>query len=182
MSQDRIETTHHGGAARKGLNVKQPSASNEKSAAVKAPPIKGKRNLILAIIGALVLLLVIYYLLLVYFPPRPPAIRITVIPPYDTVGGPTSSAVIAGEVSGVTPENFRVVIYALTVNTWYVQPTSDNSRTEIQPDGSWSKNIHTGVRYAALLVRPDFSPLETTSSLPTRTAGVVAATEVEGKR
>jgi hypothetical protein len=111
-----------------------------------------------------------------------PAIHITVVPAYDPVGGPNSKAHIAGEVKGVIPENYRVVIYALTIRTWYVQPTTAEPLTRIQPDGTWSANIQTGIRYAALLVPPDYNPLYTTSDQPNRMKGVVVATEVEGRR
>jgi hypothetical protein len=110
-------------------------------------------------------------------------VRITIIPPYDPVGGRNSKAHIAGEVSGVTPENYRVVIYALT-NMWYIQPTMTAPLTIIQPDGKWSADIQTGTNYAALLVHPDYNPLYTTDSNnePSSIGDVVAATKVEGKR
>lgn len=114
--------------------------------------------------------------------PRPPAtVTITVIPPYSEFGGSTTNESIAGEVSGVSPENYRVVIYALTT-TWYVQPMQAEPLTEIRPDGKWEAATHTGKRYLALLVRPDFSPPSPTATPPTRLKGVVAWAEVEGKR
>ena len=140
------------------------------------------RNVAIVLGIGVVVAVVSAYWHFVYKPATRPAIHITVVPPYDPVGGPTSNTRIAGTTSGVTPEDFRVAIYALTQKTWYVQPTSAKPLTEIQPDGSWSANIQTGIRYAALLVRPDYFPPPTTTNHPAGMAGVVAATEVEGKR
>lgn len=110
-------------------------------------------------------------------------ISITHVPPYDEVGGPDSKAYIAGTVSGVAPENYRVVIYALTLTTWWVQPKAGNSLTTIDPKtGKWSAYIHTGIKYAALLVKSDYDPLYTTANQPSRLGGVVAATEVDGRK
>lgn len=162
-----------------GLNVKLPGANDEEGAAAKGRRIKSVRNVRIGILGALVLLVIAYWLF-VYKPPTPPTIHITVIPPYSE-GGPDSNVHIAGGVSGVTPGDFQVVIYSLTNKTWYVQPMDVDDRTTIQANGTWSADIHGGMRYAALLVRPSFSALKTTPNL-TRMVGVVAMAEVEGKR
>lgn len=111
--------------------------------------------------------------------PTPIQIAITQIPPSGS--GSDSQARISGTVSGVRPDDYRVVIYSFT-NMWYVQPATNDPKTEINPDGSWSADIHNGTRYAALLVPRDYNPPVTTSSLPTRMAGVVAATEIDGRR
>jgi TIR domain-containing protein len=116
--------------------------------------------------------------------PTPQTIRIliTEVPPYDA-GGRDSTAPIAGKVVGARPQDYRIVIYSLTVTgTWYVQPTIAEPKTPIGPDGSWSADIHKGMRYVILLVPPDFQPPDTMSQSPTRTSGVVASKEIDGKR
>jgi hypothetical protein len=174
-----LDTTLPGDSEEK-FNVKRPGANDQKSPPAKALSIRSLRNIKIAIIGALVMLGIGYWLF-VYKPPNPPSIRITGIPPYDAEGGTNSSTRIAGEVSGVTPDDFAVVIYSLTKKTWYVQPTDAQPRTKIQPDGTWSAEIHGGIKYAALLVSPSFSPPATTPNYLDSTVGVVAATEVDGK-
>jgi hypothetical protein len=109
-------------------------------------------------------------------------VRITVIPPSDSVGGPDSDASIAGEVSVVPPGDYRVVVYALTVNVWWVQPTTADPLTKIGAGGKWEAKTHRGTRYAALLVPADFNPPGQTPTLPTRQEGVLASFEVEGKK
>jgi hypothetical protein len=116
-------------------------------------------------------------------PPHDGTIRITVELPYDPTGGPGSSADIAGEVSGISPDNFhdfRVVIYARTDN-WYVQPTADDPYTEIDA-GKWSATIHTGTEYAALLVKPTFTPRNKIPVLPSVGGDVIAKDVVKGRK
>jgi hypothetical protein len=139
-----------------------------------------RRTVILAI-SAMVLVCVLLAVswLFVHQPPSSPAIQITVIPRSDPEGGPKKNAYIAGTVSGVIPEDFRVVIYSLTT-TWYVQPLTENPWTGIRRDGSWSTNIKTGSRYAALLVPKQFPTPDPTTNSPSSLPGVIAATEVEG--
>lgn len=104
-----------------------------------------------------------------------PAIRITEVPTYDPVGGPVALEGIAGDVSGVDPKNFRIVLYAFTDN-WYVQPYVMAPFTEIDPDGKWRTQSHLGSRYAALLVKPTFHPRSIAPSLPGVGDDVVAIT------
>lgn len=111
-----------------------------------------------------------------------PAISVTVTPPYDPVGGTDSSATIAGKASVARPDDYRIVIYSLTLHTWYVQPTQAEPLTRIGADGKWEAEIHTGIRYAALLVERDYKPPGTTTTRPALLPGVVAAAEMEGKR
>lgn len=109
-----------------------------------------------------------------------PSVRITMIPPYDPVGGPDSSAQIAGDVSGVSQSGFRIVLYAYT-NTWYVQPLEAAPFTTISQGGKWSTWTHTGTQYAALLVRPSFTPPKKPYALPDLGGDVVAVSTVMGK-
>lgn len=117
-----------------------------------------------------------------------PVINITVIPIYDKAGGTGSSAYIEGTVSGVNPNDYWVVIYSLT-DQWYIQPQIEHPYTGIRADKVWSANIHTGTRYAALLIRKDavngskFSLSSPTGVRPgIGNPGIVAETEIEGKR
>lgn len=110
-------------------------------------------------------------------------IRFTVIPPYDEKGDDTTpQEPIAGVALGVAPGNYRVVVYALTLNTWWVQPTSVESLTEIGEGGKWAAKTHRGTRYAALLVPADFTPPSRTTTLPSERQGALASAEVNGKR
>lgn len=115
--------------------------------------------------------------------PTPQRVQITIneVPPYDPVGGPASRARIAGKVSGVRQEDYSVVIYSFT-KLWYVQPRTDHPNTQFDSDGNWSAEIQTGTRYAALVVPRHHTPPFTTTISPTQLDGVVASTEVEGKR
>lgn len=117
-----------------------------------------------------------------WFRPSTPSIRIVVVPSYDPVGGSHTAERITGEVSGVSPEDYRVVIYSLTLTTWFVQPTEAEPLTKIGPGGKWEARIHTGVRYAALLVRADYDPRSRSSTHPARMDGVAAWAEAEGRR
>jgi hypothetical protein len=110
-----------------------------------------------------------------------PVIRITLVPPYDPVGRPTSSAEIEGRVEALDPTSFRVVIYAFT-DIWYVQPIAAAPFTEIGQDGSWSTWTHTGTQYAVILVKPTFQPQSSTHNLPAVGGDVVAITIVTGKK
>ncbi len=108
-------------------------------------------------------------------------IVITEVPPYDPVGDRNSQAHIAGKVLGARPENYSIVIYSLTT-VWYVQPATIDPKTQIGPDGTWRADIHTGTRYAVLLIPQTYEPPDKTSQSPTRLSGVVASEEIEGKR
>lgn len=110
-----------------------------------------------------------------------PTIRITKIPVYDPEGGPASLAKIEGDISGVIPEDFRVVLYSLT-DKWYIQPNQDNPFIEIRQDGKWNAEIHTGTRYAALLVKADFKPRNTIFKLPDIDKNAVAVTTEIGRK
>lgn len=115
--------------------------------------------------------------------PLPIRILITEVPSFNPVGDRNSNTSIAGRVLGVRTQDYRIVIYSLTLEgTWYVQPTTAEPKTLIGPDGSWNADIHGGMRYAILLVPPDFQPPDTTSQSPTRMSGVVASEEIDGKR
>jgi hypothetical protein len=92
-----------------------------------------------------------------------PIIRITEVPP--SVGGPDEISLIRGEVKAANPEDYRVVIYALT-DKWYVQPYVQEPFATIQWDGKWMTDTHLGRKYAALLVKRNFTPPSVYSTLP----------------
>lgn len=105
-------------------------------------------------------------------------IEITVIPPAEP-GGPASGADIAGKVSGNITAEHRVVIYARAYGAWYIQPEA-HQLLPIQGDRSWASRIHTGGRYAALLVRREFEPISQLDMLPETNQYVLAIDVVDG--
>jgi len=112
----------------------------------------------------------------------PQALKITIteFPAYNPVGGPYSTTHIAGIVEGSGREEYRIVIFSYT-DLWYVQPSTEDPRTTIDPNGSWRAEIKAGTKYAVLLVPPNYQPPNKTSSNPTRLDGVVMFMEIEGK-
>ena len=57
-----------------------------------------------------------------------------------------------------------------------VQPLTVEPFTKIQANSTWENSIHFGTEYAALLVERDFSPPDTTESLPQSGARFAVAT------
>lgn len=115
-------------------------------------------------------------------PVTQPAIHITKVPAYYPPGGSSETDQITGTVSGIEdPARYRVVIYART-NHWWVQPLADAPFTKINSEGSWSTESHLGSTYAALLVKPSFTPPPETETLPPLGGEVVASTIVAGRR
>lgn len=114
-------------------------------------------------------------------------ISIETIPPYDSIGGDTSHAYIAGSSTALNCDNYYVVIYALT-DKWHVQPTPGAEVALGRDSGwrycRWSSSTHTGTHYAALLVvrSAAFHPDEIVSELPLHGYGVVASTVVQGTK
>ena len=105
------------------------------------------------------------------------------IPPYDSVGGPMTSADIQGEVVGlVDPSQYRIVIYAKTQQTWWVQPLAAAPETLLNDRGQFSTWTHTGTRYAVLLVRTGFKPLAAVDGTVPLGDDVITYIEVEGRR
>src|SRR5205085_12195311 len=103
------------------------------------------------------------------------------VPPYDPLGGEGSAAKIEGEVSGATPQDAQVVLYSWT-DKGYIQPTRAQPFTDIAPDGKWSTEIHTGTRYAALLVRPSYRPRFVVFNLPPVGGDVIAVASATGAK
>lgn len=111
------------------------------------------------------------------------AIKFITVPPYDSKGGPTTSADIEGRVEGVKdPEEYRIVLYAKTDNTWWVQPLAAARYTLLDRNGQFFSWTHTGTRYAALLVRRGFvAPEAVDGELPSG-RDILAQKEVNGRR
>ena len=111
------------------------------------------------------------------------AITFVTIPPYDAKGGPTTSADIEGQVDGLKDtEQYRVILYAKTDSTWWVQPLAAARYTLLDHNGRFFSWTHTGTRYAALLVRKGFvAPEAVDGELPS-SRDIVAQKDVPGKR
>ena len=111
-------------------------------------------------------------------------ISITQVPLASSKGNPSMLEHIGGNVSGVNPAKFRIVIYAQT-NRWYVQPFAQSptasSITGIKNDGTWGNDTHLGMQYAALLVKPTFEPPEVVDALPSVGGEVIVSTNEAGK-
>jgi len=105
-------------------------------------------------------------------PAARPQIQFISLPAFSTSGGAVTAGTISGRVSGVDPSCCRVVVYSKT-NRWYIQPLED-SVIDINPDRTWSAEIHLGSQYAALLVTPDFKPQSPLDTLPTASSSVLA--------
>jgi hypothetical protein len=115
-------------------------------------------------------------------PERPavvPAIEFSTIPPA-AEGGSERLALIAGRAIGAHPGE-QIVLYAKSaVGVWWVQPLTVQPFTTIEPDSTWKSRIHLGTEYAALLVRPGYSPPATTEQLPTPGGEVITVVTVKG--
>jgi len=84
-----------------------------------------------------------------------PQIHVTVVPKAG-VGGEALNAFIEGTVSGVKPADYWVVIYSQSDRgVWYLQPFENSPYTTVQDDRHWRARIHSGMVYAALLVKKD---------------------------
>jgi hypothetical protein len=87
---------------------------------------------------------------------------------------------IEGRATGAQPGQ-RIVLYAMTDGRWGVCRQSGQPFTNIEADGRWKASVHLGIKYAALLVDPPYSPPEQTESLPIVGNGVVTLAVVNGE-
>jgi hypothetical protein len=108
-----------------------------------------------------------------------PSIEFNVIPPVEE-GGPDKRAPIAGRVTGARPGQ-QIVLFA-KAGIWWVQPTTDEPFTSIQPDSTWTNTTHLGTEYAALLVEPGYRPPPTMEVSPSEGGDVVAVKIVPGAK
>ena len=110
-----------------------------------------------------------------------PEIVVTDAPPYDC-GGPDKMDSIAGKVTGVTPNEYRITIYAQACNgIMYVQPTVASPVTDIGSEGSFEATIHLGQTYYVLLVRPTYKPPAELTRAPQKCGDVLAVARVHGR-
>ena len=105
-------------------------------------------------------------------------IEITGIPPAEA-GGEDTRANIAFRVRGKILPEYRVLIYALAYESWYMQPTARDLHA-IQADNTWASWTHTGEQYAALVVSSDFAPRVRLDMLPAVGDKVLAKVIVDG--
>jgi len=109
-----------------------------------------------------------------------PSISFTSVPP-----GSSSGTVVAGRVTGVDGDEYRVVLYIMVRDRWWgPKPTWDAPLTPIAADGTWRTRFATGgvdgeaSRFAAFLVPATYDPpdLAGTSSLPSELSRFPGAT------
>jgi hypothetical protein len=106
-----------------------------------------------------------------------PSIEFTHVPPA-AEGGRERVDTISGRVKNAGPKE-RIVIYA-HAGSWWVQPWPEHPFTPIKEDSSWSTETHLGFEYAALLVKPDYSPPPVIDTVPTKGGSVALVTIVKG--
>jgi hypothetical protein len=112
-----------------------------------------------------------------------PSIKFITVPRYDPVGGPSTSADIDGVVDGASNfDQLRVVIYARTGNTWWVQPLVAAPYSSIDRHGQFATWTHTGTDYAAILVRKGFAPPPAIDGRLPESPDILARVEVPGIR
>jgi hypothetical protein len=110
--------------------------------------------------------------------PPPPRITFTEIPPA-AIGGSVRTAEIAGRVDGARPGD-RIVLFSKS-GVWYVQPMRRSPYTEIDGQGRWRSTIHLGSEYAAMVVRDDYRPPNSTPVLPDLGPRLLAIATVNGR-
>ena len=92
--------------------------------------------------------------------------KITLLEVPNIQPGPDDTGPIKGKVSGVSPDDYKIVIYSKGGDSYYVQPRADSPFTDIDKDGKFSEEVHGGTEYVALLVKKSFEPKARTSKLP----------------
>ena len=112
---------------------------------------------------------------------RNPAVQLIVFSevPVADPGGPDGMDSIQGNVLRAKPGQ-RIVLYAQSAGTWWLQPSSSRPFTEIKPDLTWQSVVHLGDRYAALLVDNAYAPANKLKQLPIRGGLVTAIATVPG--
>lgn len=109
---------------------------------------------------------------------RTTSIEFDQLPPQD-VGGTGTVETISGTVQNA-PEGARVVVYAQSLGSWYVQPLGVRPFTTIGKDGRWSTLTHLGTHYAAVLAGPVYRPAKVLTALPEINESVLAIKTVPG--
>lgn len=88
--------------------------------------------------------------------------------------GPTETGDIKGKVSGVTPSECKVVVYAKGGDVYYIQPSEETPYTGISKDGSFSDEIHGGDEFVVLLVKKSYKPKAKISKIPDEGGEILA--------
>jgi len=78
------------------------------------------------------------------------------------------------------PDAYKIVIYART-DRWFVQPYTAQPLTDIEKTGRWNNTTHLGRAYAALVVRPTYSPPNAPEQLPPTGGDVVQIAQVPAR-
>jgi hypothetical protein len=98
-------------------------------------------------------------------------------------GGPDKSEPISGRILGVTPKEYRLLIYAHACNgVLYVQPTVAAPLVNIDAEGKFDTFIHLGQTYYLLLVDPGYKPKAEITEVPEKGGGIAAMFKVAGKK
>lgn len=101
-----------------------------------------------------------------------PSIEILKVPNIPPGEGPLGP--ISGKVSGITPSDCRVVIYAQG-DKFYVQPWAATPFTDIDKEHlTWNNQTHGGFSYVVLLVKKTFKPAAILSAPPEKGGDVLA--------
>ncbi|HTI71781.1 MAG TPA: hypothetical protein VMF06_17530 [Candidatus Limnocylindria bacterium] len=106
-------------------------------------------------------------------------IEIGEVPPAEQ-GGPDTSNHIAGIVGGKVPPGAMVAVYTRAFAEWYVQPVP-RALHPLHEGNTWNSWLHTGNRYAAILVTSDFEPPSRLGMLPEVKGSVLACAIADGK-
>lgn len=107
-------------------------------------------------------------------------ITITNPPPRGT-GGTVEMDMITGAVSGVNPNDVKVLIYTHAGDRWWVQPLETYPFTPVGSDNQWRAKIHLGDEYAAFLVHKDYKSPPTQPGLPSVGDCIWAVATKEGR-
>lgn len=108
-----------------------------------------------------------------------PAVTFSKIPDADA-GGPDKVGTIEGRVVGARKDQ-EIVLYARSEELWWVQPYTVHPFTRISHNSTWKNETHLGTEYAALLVDEDYSPPDTTETLPSPGGPIAAVAVIKGQ-
>lgn len=106
------------------------------------------------------------------------SVEFTLVPPASN-GNAVRFDRVAGRVKGAAP-GAKIVLFAKSSASWWVQPTVSHPFTDIQPNSQWKGVTHPGTVYAALLVEAQYVPPAKISALPERGGGVLAVATAIG--
>jgi hypothetical protein len=109
-----------------------------------------------------------------------PTVQLTRVP-VAILGGPDALDFMEGRAIAAKPSQ-RVVLYAESSGTWWVQPFANKPFTDIQSNSTWRNSTHLGTQYAALLVDSSYVPPPTTRVLPGKGGSVLAVAISEGAK